>query len=399
MPVGASNTNVSWTRGAASVAARRMADSQLARVQAQALAAADGLPSAVVQMGGDVVVLSGAALRTASRVARSYDAMQVGETVNVGGVQGTVLFTDDGLREIDARNVVVAVIDTGFDVNHPALRGKLLPGFNSAKGGSDVTDRDGHGTHVAGIVAGSWDVDGRAAGVATNVSVLPIKAADDAGAFSDTSISAGIRHAVQRGARVINLSLRGTDPLPMTSAAIAEARRAGILVIAASGNDGVNQVSYPGAYEGVLTVGSSVNGRRSTFSNGGSRLDITAPGENVLSSQNGGYGQRSGTSMSSPYVAGVAALVMARNPQWTAEQVKAHLINTATDFGARGKDIDFGYGEIDVFAAVFGAGQSPVSNAPSYPTYPQKPAQPSFWDRMRSFFGGATNGNWSVNLF
>lgn len=389
-------TNVSWNRGTANVATRRMADSQIARVQAQALAAADGLPSAVVQMGGDVVVLSGAQLRTASRVARSYDAMNVGETVNVGGQQGTVLYTDDGLREIDARRVVVAVVDTGFDVNHPALRGKLTQGYNSANGSTDVTDRDGHGTHVAGIVAGSWDVDGRAAGVAPNVTVMPIKAADDAGAFSDTSIARGVRYAVQNGARIINLSLRGTDPLPMTSAAIAEARRAGVLVVAASGNEGQNQVAYPAAYEGVLTVGSSVNGKRSSFSNGGTRLDITAPGENVLSSQNGTYGQRSGTSMSSPYVAGVAALVMARNPQWTAEQVKAQLINTATDYGTRGKDVDFGYGEIDVWAAVYGAGQSPVVNQPSYP---QTPTQPSFWDKARSFFGGATNGNWAINLF
>jgi subtilisin family serine protease len=407
----AGNSSITWNRGAAQgVAVRRAADSQLARIQMQAQAAADGTPSAVVQLGRDVALISGDALRTVSRVARSENGLAAGAKVNVDGQEGTVLLTDDGFREIDARRAVVAVIDTGVDVNHPALRGRLLPGYNAADGSRDVTDRDGHGTHVAGIIAGSWDTDASAAGVAPQASVLPIKAADAAGNFSDESISRGVRYAVQNGARVINLSLRGNDPLPQTSAAIAEARRAGVLVVAASGNDGQNRVTYPGAYEGVLAVGSSVNGRRSSFSNGGDRLDMTAPGENVRSTQNGSYGERSGTSMSSPYVAAAAALVMARNPQWTAEQVKAQLLNTATDFGARGKDADFGYGEIDLYAAVFGAGQTPgaaPAPAPGYPAYPSQPAyptypqQPSIWDRLRGLFGGNRGGagNWNVGLF
>ena len=408
MTVSVGNSTASWARGAARVSAQRSADSELARVRMRAERAADGTPSALVQVGADVMLLSGAALRTQSRVARSQDGLRTGERVQVDGREGTVLLTDDGFREIDARRVVVAVIDTGVDVNHPALAGKTLPGYNAVDGGRDVSDREGHGTHVAGIVAGSWDVDAGAAGVATNATILPIKAADGQGNFSDASIANGVRYAVRNGARVINLSLRGSDPLPQTSAAIAEARRAGVLVVAASGNDGQNRVTYPGAYEGVLTVGSSVNGKRSNFSNGGDRLDLTAPGENVRSTQHGGYGDRSGTSMSSPYVAGAAALVMARNPQWTAEQVKAHLERTATDFGARGKDRDFGHGEIDLFAAVFGAGQQAPAPAPAYPTYPaypQQPAypaypqQPTFWDRVRGLFGGGARTPWTVDLF
>lgn len=402
------NSTATWARGAArGVAVQRTADSELARVRLAAQASADGTPSALVQLGGDVALISGAALRTASRVARSADGLRTGERVQVDGVQGTVLYTDDGFREIDARRVVVAVVDTGVDVNHPALKGKTLPGYNAVDGGRDVSDREGHGTHVAGIVAGSWDVDAGAAGVAMHATILPIKAADAQGNFSDASIARGVRYAVQNGARVINLSLRGSDPLPQTSAAIAEARRAGVLVVAASGNDGQDRVTYPGAYEGVLAVGSSVNGKRSSFSNGGDRLDITAPGENVRSSQHGSYGSRSGTSMSSPYVAGAAALVMARNPRWTAEEVKAHLVRTATDYGARGKDRDFGHGEIDLFAAVYGAGeQAPApAPAPSYPTYPQQPSYPAYpqapslWDRVRGWFGGGSRAPWTVDLF
>lgn len=391
MPAITANSNVTWANGTAAVTVARSADSQLARVRAQAQAASDGTPSAIVTLGSDLLVLSGAELKTASRVARSPGGLSAGQTVNVGGQQGTVLLTDDGFREIDASKILVAIIDTGVNVNHPALRGRTVTGFNSATGGTDVTDSVGHGTHVAGIIAGSWDVDNGAAGVASTAKILPIKAADAAGNFSDASIAAGIRHAISRGARVINLSLQGADPLPMTGAAIAEARRAGVLVVAASGNQGTNKVNYPANYEGVLVVGSSVNGVRSSFSNGGSRLDVTAPGDNVRSTEGNAYGTRSGTSMSSPYVAGAAALVMARNPAFSAEQVKAQIINSATDFGARGKDVDFGYGEIDLFKAVYGAG-----------TTPTEVAQPTFWNRVRGLIGGfapTSSAAWQVNLF
>jgi subtilisin family serine protease len=309
-------------------------------------------------------LLSGAALRTASAVARNTDGLRVGERVAVDGVQGTVLHTDDGFSEIDARGVVVAVVDTGVDIRHPALAGRCLQGWNAVDGSTDVSDAEGHGTHVAGKIAGvaPRPEDG---GVAPWVSVLPIKAADFHGRFTDGSIAAGIRHAIARGARVVNLSLRSDVPLPLTADAIAAARQAGVLVIAASGNEGRNAVTYPAAYPGVLVVGSAEGGVRSRFSNGGTRLDLVAPGERVRSAEAGTFRERSGTSMASPQVAAAAALVMARNPHWTAEQVADWLRLTARDRGAPGRDGDFGAGELDLFAAVHGA--QPTSNPSGRP--------------------------------
>ncbi|MEB3328612.1 MAG: S8 family serine peptidase [Candidatus Sericytochromatia bacterium] len=362
MPLTAANAFVTWARGAArGLAVQRAADTHLARVQLRASAAQDGTPSAVVALGRDVVLLSGAALRTASAVARNPDGLRVGERVTVEGETGTVLHTDDGFAEIEARSVVVAVVDTGVDVHHPALVGRCLPGWNAVDGSSDVSDAAGHGTHVAGKVAGLAPRPGDG-GVAPGVTLLPIKAVDAQGRFSDASIAAGIRHAVARGARVVNLSLRSDAPLPLTAGAIAAARRAGVLVVAASGNEGRNAVTYPAAYPGVLVVGSADAGRRSPFSNGGARLDLVAPGERIRSAEAGAYRERSGTSMASPQVAGAAALVMARNPHWTAEQVATWLQRTARDLGQPGRDVDFGAGVLDLFAAVHGApGPAPAA--------------------------------------
>jgi subtilisin family serine protease len=365
MPLTAATAFVTWARGAArGVAVQREVDTSLARVQLRAAAAQDGMPSAVVAFGRDVALLSGTALRTASAVARNADGLRVGERVAVDGAQGTVLHTDDGFAEIDARGVVVAVVDTGVDVHHPALAGRCLPGWNAVDGSSDVSDVEGHGTHVAGKIAGMAPrpEDG---GVAPWVSLLPIKAADAQGRFTDATIAAGIRHAVARGARVINLSLRSDVPLPHTAEAIAAARRAGALVVAASGNEGRDAVTYPAAYPGVLVVGSAEGGARSRFSNGGLRLDLVAPGERIRSAEAGTFRERSGTSMASPQVAAAAALVMARNPQWTADQVADWLRRTARDLGQPGRDAEFGAGELDLFAAVHGAQvQAPVSARP-----------------------------------
>ncbi|MDB5099006.1 MAG: peptidase and in kexin sedolisin [Cyanobacteria bacterium RYN_339] len=365
-------SNVTWGRNTASANATRLADSYQNRALLQQRAAQDGTPSAVVKMGNDVALLSSDALRTSSRLSASYNGViSQGSSVTVDGVSASVLYTDDGFSEIDASNVIVAVVDTGIDANHPALRGRLVQGYNSYDGSSNVTDLDGHGTHVAGTIAGAWGLNDQAGGVASTAKIMPIRACDNNKRFSDLSIANGVIYAVEHGARVINLSLEDQAELPRTQLAIDYAHKMGVLVVAAAGNEGRNGVDSPAKYDGAIAVGSSRNGRRSTFSNGGDRLDLSAPGEDIVAPLPGNrYGAKSGTSMASPYVAGAAALILARHPEWTPEQVAVQLARTANDWGTAGKDNDFGYGEVNLFEAVYGGAapsQRRVTTGYGYP--------------------------------
>ncbi len=370
-------------RATAAADARRMADTADNRAKLRADAAKDRLPSAIVDLGADVVLLSGKALETKSRVAKAAGAVLAeGDKVAVDGVEGTVLTTDDGFAEIDASNVIVAIVDSGVDVNHPAFKGRIVGAWNAVTGTTDVSDVVGHGTHVAGIAAGAWGVNANAAGVASNAKIMPIKATNNPrGAFKTSDIAKGIRYAADNGAKVINLSLGGPLWMPSLQDAIQYAESKGVVVIAASGNNGKNKVSYPARFEEAVSVGSSKEGKRSRFSNGGDRLDVSAPGEQILSAVPGGqYGAKSGTSMSSPYVAGAAALVIAQHPDWTPAQVKEHLKRAVNDLGAPGWDVDFGYGEVNLFKAAYGENLPAVHRAPA-------PPKKSFWERLLGFFG------------
>jgi subtilisin family serine protease len=371
------------SRATAQANARRLADTAANRAALQAEAAKDRLPSAIVDLGSDVVLLSGKALETKSRIAKGAGpALAAGEQVAVDGAQGTVLTTDDGFAEIDASDVIVAIVDSGMDVNHPAFKGRVVGAYNAVTGTTDVTDVVGHGTHVAGIAAGAWGVDAESAGVASNAKIMPIKATNNAqGAFKTGDIAKGIRYAADHGAKVINLSLGGPLYMPSLREAIQYAESKGVVVIAASGNNGKNKVSYPARFEEAVSVGSSKDGKRSRFSNGGDRLDVSAPGEKIRSAvPGGGYGAKSGTSMASPYVAGAAALVVAQHPDWTPAQVKEHLKRAVNDLGAPGWDRDFGYGEVNLFKAAYGENLAAVYRDPN-------PPKPSLWERILGFFG------------
>ncbi len=128
-------------------------------------------------------------------------------------------------------------------------------------------------------------------------------------------------------------------------------------------------------------MGSSLDGKRSKFSQGGDRLDVSAPGEKINSAVPGGtYGEKSGTSMASPYVAGAAALVIAQHPDWTVAQVKEHLKRAVNDLGAPGWDRDFGYGEVNLFKAAYGENLPAVTRAP-------EPPKKSLWSKILAFFG------------
>ncbi len=266
-----------------------------------------------------------------------------------------------------SRDVVVAVVDTGVDLDHPEFQDKLVPGRDFANGDNQPDDDNGHGTHVAGVVGATADNGEGVAGVAWDASIMPLKTlrADGSG-FVSWSTNAVI-WAADNGADVINLSLGSIWQLQSFQDAVNYAHNKGVLVVASAGNCGdssfeqngceyQDQPTYPGAYANVMAVASTnVADGQSSFSTQGSYVDVAAPGSAVLSSlKDADYGYLSGTSQAAPHVAGLAALVKAANPDYTPDQIANAVQSTAVDLGASGWDAQYGYGRIDAAAALEG---------------------------------------------
>jgi subtilisin family serine protease len=159
MTVAVNQASISWGRGARTAQANveRLADTAANRQTLEREEAAAKLPSAIVKQGQDVLLLSGASLQTASRIARTQGAsLNIGDELTVNGASATVLSEDDGFSKVDTQGIIVAVIDTGLDINHPSFKGRIVSPHNAIDGSDNVTDEEGHGTHVAGIIAGAW---------------------------------------------------------------------------------------------------------------------------------------------------------------------------------------------------------------------------------------------------
>ncbi|WP_139489006.1 S8 family peptidase [Brevibacillus dissolubilis] len=262
-------------------------------------------------------------------------------------------------------HVIVAVADTGVDFTHPDLSERVLDGYNTVDDNYDTLDEQGHGTHVAGIIAAQADNGVGIAGVAgeEDVRILPIKVLDDSGYGSSYSIATGIDKAVEKGADVINLSLGGSGNSRLIQESIRSATDKGVLVIAAAGNEGVHTDGYyPAKFPEVVAVASiDKQQRRSVFSNYGSPIDLAAPGEQILSTlTEDDYGYESGTSMAAPYVSGAAALVKLSHPNWTAQQVRTALEQTAKDIDQAGADQNTGYGLVQIAEAISYVQTSPI---------------------------------------
>ena len=213
--------------------------------------------------------------------------------------------------------VTVAVLDTGVYAGHPDLQGQVMSGYNSQTGVSGASsDPHGHGTHVAGIVAARVANGAGVKGAAPGARILPVTVLDSTGSGTDADVANGIIWAVDHGAGVINLSLGGAGEAPAMLPALQYAADRGVVVIAAAGNEAANgnPVIYPAAYTNVIAVGASTSGGAlASYSERQSYVDVTAPGSSIYSTlRTGGYGSMSGTSMATPYVAGVAALLKSR---------------------------------------------------------------------------------------
>jgi type VII secretion-associated serine protease mycosin len=264
--------------------------------------------------------------------------------------------------------VTVAVIDSGVSPDHASLRAKVLPGvdFVPGGGGSGQCDESGHGTLIAGIIAGRDDVSAGFVfhGMAPDAMIVPVRVlGDEKRSFDDDlpgRIATAVRWAVDSGgAGVINLSLT-TAPTPSLADAIAYALGRGVVVVAAAGNQGgaaqPDQPVYPAAYDGVIAVASvDAQDEHVSTSDTGSYVDIAAPGVRIAGPAPAGGGyvftEDGGTSFAAAYVSGLAALIRAHDRRLTPAQVTQRIIETA-DHPAQRWNNEVGYGVIDPVRAV-----------------------------------------------
>lgn len=233
-------------------------------------------------------------------------------------------------------DVVVAVIDNAFQINHPDLQGNFVAGYDISDNDTDPSppnDSFNHGTHVAGIINALTNNGLGVAGAGANrVKVMPIKVTpDDADPNSIFSGYEGIQWAVANGAKIISLSWGGYEYYQFEQDIIKEAHEQGVLIIAAAGNAGNEDLLYPASYDHVLSVASTdINDNRSTFSSHGEKVDISAPGSQILSTvPSGSYAVLSGTSMAAPLVAAAAGFLKHVNHTLTASELEDFLKRTS----------------------------------------------------------------------
>ncbi len=249
-------------------------------------------------------------------------------------------------------DMLIAIVDTGVEPDHPDLVDKLLPGWNIYNKNNDSRDVFGHGTSVAGSAAAVSDNRTGVAGVAWENPIVPVRVSDSRGRASSRRIAAGIIWAVNRGAKVINVSFAPIASDKTVLAAAAYARSSGSLVFISTGNNG--RAFSATRNDNAVFVG-AVDGRDelASFSNTGLYVDIVAPGTRIRTTKMGqSYGNVNGTSFASPIVAGVAALVWSVNPDFRPSTVQDILMSTAVDLGSSGRDDFYGEGLVDAAEAV-----------------------------------------------
>ena len=271
---------------------------------------------------------------------------------------GSILGIPDVWVLTQGEGAKVAILDTGIDTDHPDLADAIADTKDFT--GDGIEDANGHGTHCAGIVGARLNGVGFV-GVAPKSELLIGKVLGNNGSGAYSWITEGIYWAVDSGANIISMSLGGPESDPRMYEAIQYALYYGVHVLCAAGNEGslyTNSIGYPGRYGGVITVAShDHNGNPSGFSSRGGEVDVMAPGSDIWSTyKNGGYAELSGTSMATPFVAGLAALIVAKHNQSTSnntpidnnEDMKNHLLRMATHPGYH--ENQSGYGPLQPFS-------------------------------------------------
>ena len=273
---------------------------------------------------------------TSQTISWGYRSLGVKDAVQVG-------LTGKGVR--------IGILDTGVRLDHPDLH--LSGSVSFVHGTKSPNDDNGHGTHVAGIIAAQNNGIG-SVGVAPEAQIYAVKVLDSYGEGNQSDVVKGIDWAINQNLDIINLSITSPQSSDLLEAALQRAYNHGMLIVAASGNfpSAYNEklnVLYPARYPTVIAVGSvNENLVRSTFSYYGNDLEFVAPGEKIYSTLNGfgeeEYGYLSGTSMASPYVAGMAALYKQAFPELNPSGIRLYMQKSALDLGKKGRDKEYGYG-------------------------------------------------------
>jgi len=322
-------------------------DKAAAKVDAQII---KRLPSANAM----AVVLNASQLRTLKKDA-SVDSVEIDPKRYLSAEStpyGITMVQAQQLSDAGSVNQKVCIMDTGYTLNHADLPNSGVTGddgYGSNDTGNWYNDGNGHGTHVAGTIAA---IGGNSQGV---VGVNPsgklglhiVKVFDDSGSWAyGSDLIQAVAQCKAAGATVISMSLGGGGSSTAEQAAFDNAYASGILNIAAAGNDGNSTMSYPASYSSVMSVAAvDSSGSVASFSQYNSQVEIAAPGVGVNSTyNNGGYKSLSGTSMATPHVSGVAALVWGNNPDCTVQELRDGLNASAQDKGSSGRDNYYGYG-------------------------------------------------------
>ncbi|MFH1784304.1 MAG: S8 family serine peptidase [bacterium] len=292
--------------------------------------------------------------------------------------------------ETGSQDIIVAVVDTGLDRTHGDIANNLwtnqaeiagnyidddnngyvddINGWNFVDLSGNLSDGHGHGTHVSGIIAAEGNNSIGISGVCWSGRIMALRGLNDDGYGLTGDLAKGIRYAVDHGARIINMSWGGRNVSKLVTEALDYAYEQGCVLVVAAGNSSDDASEFfPANYENAITVGATdVDDRKASFSNYGDMVDVTAPGYNILSLRASGtdmyndgshtvdeyYYKASGTSMATPFVSGLAALILSRNPNLTREDVELAIISSVDDIGAVGKDSSFGYGRINAYKAL-----------------------------------------------
>ena len=258
------------------------------------------------------------------------------------------------------KGIKIGILDTGIDYLHEDLSKNYKGGYNFIDNNTDARDYNSHGTHVAGIIA-ALDNDIGVVGVAPDAYIYSVRVLDYAATGTASDITAGLEWCLNNNIQIINMSLGACEDSISVRRAIDVLYDNGILLIAAAGNSGNgmgtgDSIDNPARYDNVTAVGATdINDNRASFSSTGPKLEISAPGKDIYSLLPGNkYASLSGTSMASPHVAGVAALVMSAYPEMTNTQVRIRMQITAQNIAKNIFEAQswFGYGLVDAVRAV-----------------------------------------------